>query len=234
MSSGMIKQRTFALSKLTGPTSCVAIRVRVINLSQLLLTKNGDMYAKAWAMDNDGSCMEVCFWHINEQFHAQLEHLQNRVVVMEAVAIRARSDGKGFGINFTGSVPPADRAKFSYQTTHSSISEVAEDASYPITRVEPVERVEPARDSLWRLDEPFASPARSNATTLSPKESWNPALMRPQELVQFQCLACHVHRGSHLPSCPMTGKPHPQICGDCHMLMRPVLDFCPETGKAHT
>ena len=62
---------------------------------------------------------------------------------------------------------------------------------------------------------------------------WKPQLVRPPELVVFECLACHHIGGSALPSCPMTGNPHPQVCMDCNMLQRPVLDFCPETGKPH-
>ena len=53
----------------------------------LLQTKNGDLYCRAWVVDTDAN-MEIVFWHISEVLFAQLQRLENRVVIMEGVGIR--------------------------------------------------------------------------------------------------------------------------------------------------
>ena len=232
--STLVKQRTFPLSKLVAATSSVSIRVRLLDLSQLLRTTNGDFYCRAWVIDLDGVNMEVVFWHVSEVIFAQLQHLDGRVVIMEAVGVRPKQDGS-MGVNFTGSVPPVDSSRFPKKNVHSTICEVTEDPAYPKERPvldsRPMEVTSTAH-VVPRLAAPMQSPSRSSVA--SSTIEWNPEHTRPQELVQFECLACHHLGGSALPSCPMTGNPHPQLCTVCGMLQRPVLDFCPETGKPHT
>ena len=246
MSSSLVKHRTFPLSKLVAATSSVSIRVRLLDLSPLLRTKNSDFYCRAWVVDTDAN-MEIVFWHVSEIIYAELQRLENRVVVMEGVGIRSKSDGT-MGVNFTGSVPPVDpNTRLPPKTHFSSICEVTEDSAYPKVCPKKLPRQMDTKVTSTHMDvtsSPLAvhSPSRSVTTTSG---SWttarqdtravgaNPRLVRPPELVVFECLACHHIGGSALPSCPMTGNPHPQVCMNCNMLQRPVLDFCPETGKPH-
>ena len=209
--------RTFPLCNLVAATSNVTIRVRLVSLSPLMLTKTSDLYARAWVVDNDGTSMELCFWQINELLHAQLTNLNNKVVLIEAVSVRPLPDSHLFGINYHGAVPSRDKKRTPHKGHFSSISEVANDNAFPA-----------------QANIPDTTTAYKSTTSASPtSNTWDSELMRPPELVHYHCLACDIMGGSHLPTCPMTGMPHPQLCASCGMLQRPVLDFCPKTGKTH-
>ena len=110
------------------------------------------------------------------------------------------------GVNFTGSVPVVDpNTRLPTKTHFSSICEVTEDSAYPKECPKELPRQMDPKVTSSQMDVTSSqkdygelaahSPSRSvttpqrRDTRAGGANDWNPRLVRPLELVHFECLA---------------------------------------------
>lgn len=213
--------RLLTLVQLEGPTSNLAFRARLVDVTSQLGTSDGYSYCRAVVVDATlPQGKNIVFWNVGDVLYEQIKSSEGRccefVQTSTAPAREGHMDRGRYVINFNGGTPNPRN------TPISRLTEIREDPSFP--RGVPVVGVEPTPSPIRLPPVPLCNPQPT------PHHSSSQLRQPPRELCEYECLRCGFGTS---PTCGATGLPHPNICERCGMLEAPVVAFCPMTGQPH-